>query len=101
MRWDREVDVAIIGAGAAGMTAAIVAKSEGLEPLVLEKTDQIGGTAAVSGGMMWFVDSEPMRGAGVKDSIEKTGREFFSTGGHNVARPLPEAYIKQRRVAPH
>ena len=47
MRWDREVDVVIIGAGAAGMTAAIVAKSEGLEPLVLEKTDQIGGTAAL------------------------------------------------------
>ena len=37
MLWDREVDVVIIGAGAAGMTAAIVAKSEGLEPLVLER----------------------------------------------------------------
>src|SRR6266404_2370818 len=71
MHWDREVDVVIIGAGAAGMTASIVAKSEGLEPLVLEKTDQVGGTAALSVGMMWFVDSEPMRAAGFKDSFEK------------------------------
>ena len=42
--WDREVDVIIMGAGAAGMTAAIVSKNEGFEPLVLEKTDQVGGT---------------------------------------------------------
>jgi succinate dehydrogenase/fumarate reductase flavoprotein subunit len=99
MRWDREVDVVIIGAGAAGMTAAIVAKSEGLEPLVLEKTDQIGGTAALSVGMMWFVDSEPMRAAGFKDSFEKARRYFAATVGNSVARSLQDAYIEQGRVA--
>jgi succinate dehydrogenase/fumarate reductase flavoprotein subunit len=99
MRWDREVDVVIIGAGAAGMTAAIVAKSEGLEPLVLEKTDQIGGTAALSVGMMWFVDSEPMRAAGFKDSFEKARRYFVATVGNSVARSLQDAYIEQGRVA--
>jgi succinate dehydrogenase/fumarate reductase flavoprotein subunit len=99
MRWDREVDVVIIGAGAAGMTAAIVAKSEGLEPLVLEKTDQIGGTAALSVGMMWFVDSEPMRAAGFKDSFEKARRYFAATVGNSVPRRLQDAYIEQGRVA--
>ncbi len=99
MRWDREVDVVIIGAGAAGMTAAIVAKSEGLEPLVLEKTDQVGGTAALSVGMMWFVDSEPMRAAGFKDSFEKARGYFAATVGNSVARSLQDAYIEQGRVA--
>lgn len=99
MSWDREVDVVIIGAGAAGMTAAIVAQNEGLDPLVLEKTDQVGGTTALSVGMMWFVDSEPMRAAGFKDSFEKASRYFAATVGNSVARSLQDAYIEQGRVA--
>ena len=81
------------------MAASIVAKSEGLEPLVLEKTDQIGGTAALSVGMMWFVDSEPMRAAGFKDSFEKARRYFAATVGNSVSRSLQDAYIQQGRVA--
>src|SRR5260370_14645740 len=99
MRWDREVDVVIIGAGAAGMTEGMVAKGEGLEPLVLEKTDQVGGTAALSVGMMWFVDAEPMRAAGVKDWFEKARRYFAATVGNRVPRSLQDAYIEQGRVA--
>jgi len=99
MDWDREVDVVVMGAGAAGMTAAIVAKSEGLEPLVLEKTDQVGGTAALSVGMMWFVDSGPMRAAGFEDSFDKARRYFAATVGSSVARSLQDAYIEQGRVA--
>jgi hypothetical protein len=97
--WDREVDVIVIGAGAAGMTAAIVAKSEGLEPLVLEKTEQVGGTSAWSVGMMWFVDSTPMQAAGFADSSDKARKYFAATVGSTVDRPLQEAYISQGRVA--
>ncbi|MFM0336975.1 FAD-binding protein [Paraburkholderia fungorum] len=97
--WDREVDVIIIGAGAAGMTAAIVSKNEGLVPLVLEKTDQIGGTSAWSVGMMWFVDSAPMQAAGFKDSFDKARKYFAATVGTSVDRSLQEAYISQGRVA--
>ena len=99
MRWDRVVDLIIIGAGAAGMAAAIVARNEGLEPLVLEKTDQVGGTTALSVGMMWFVDSQPMRAAGFEDSFEKARRYFAATVGNTVARSLQDAYIEQGRVA--
>jgi len=97
--WDREVDVIIMGAGAAGMTAAIVSKNEGLEPLVLEKTDQVGGTTAWSVGMMWFVDSTPMQAAGFKDSSDKARKYFAATVGSSVERSLQEAYILQGRVA--
>src|SRR5260221_10130721 len=97
--WDREVDIIVIGAGAAGMTAAIVAKTEGLEPLLLEKTDQVGGTSAWSVGMMWFVDSAPMQEAGFQDSFEKARRYFAATVGTTVGGPLQESYITQGRVA--
>jgi succinate dehydrogenase/fumarate reductase flavoprotein subunit len=97
--WDREVDVIIMGAGAAGMTAAIVSKNEGFEPLVLEKTDQVGGTSAWSVGMLWFVDSVPMQAAGFKDSLDKARKYFASTVGTSVDRSLQEAYIQQGRTA--
>jgi succinate dehydrogenase/fumarate reductase flavoprotein subunit len=97
--WDREVDVIIMGAGAAGMTAAIVAKNEGLVPLVLEKTDQVGGTSAWSVGMLWFVDSTPMQAAGFKDSFDKARQYFARTVGTSVDRSLQEAYILNGRVA--
>jgi succinate dehydrogenase/fumarate reductase flavoprotein subunit len=97
--WDREVDVIIMGAGAAGMTAAIVSKNEGLVPLVLEKTDQVGGTSAWSVGMMWFVDSAPMRAAGFKDSFDKARKYFANTVGTSVERSLQDAYIREGRAA--
>jgi succinate dehydrogenase/fumarate reductase flavoprotein subunit len=97
--WDREVDVIIMGAGAAGMTAAIVSKNEGLVPLILEKTDQVGGTSAWSVGMMWFVDSAPMQAAGFKDSFEKARKYFAETVGASVDRSLQDAYIREGRTA--
>ena len=98
-KWDHEVDVIIMGAGAAGMTAAIVSNNEGLVPLVLEKTDQVGGTSAWSVGMMWFVDSAPMQAAGFKDSFDKARKYFAKTVGTSVDRSLQEAYIREGRAA--
>lgn len=48
-----DYDVVVLGAGAGGMTAACVAAAEGLEVLLIEKTASIGGTTAISGGMVW------------------------------------------------
>jgi hypothetical protein len=97
--WDREVDVIVLGAGPAGMAAAIVSKNEGLEPLIVEKTDQVGGVGAWSVGMMWFVDSTPMRAAGFEDSTEKARRYFSATVGNSAPADLQDAYVEQGRVA--
>src|SRR5580698_3495277 len=92
-RWDHEVDVLVLGAGPAGMAAAIVSKNEGLETLILEKTDQVGGTGAWSVGMMWFVDSSPMRAAGFKDSTEKARRYLSAAVGNAAPSELQDAYV--------
>ena len=49
-KWDREADVVVIGAGATGFTAAIVAREAGLSVVMLEAEKHIGGHAITSGG---------------------------------------------------
>lgn len=46
-------DVVVVGAGAGGMAAALVAALEGAQVCLVEKEPVIGGTTAWSGGMVW------------------------------------------------
>ena len=46
---NREVDLLVAGAGPAGLTAALVASLEGLDVLLCEKSDQVGGTGEHTG----------------------------------------------------
>ena len=47
-----DVDVVIVGAGGAGMTAALTAADQGLQVLVLESQDAVGGNTVKSTGGM-------------------------------------------------
>ena len=52
--WDHEVDVVVLGSGGAGLTAALTAAVNGASVQVYEKAATIGGTTAVSGGIVWI-----------------------------------------------
>jgi succinate dehydrogenase/fumarate reductase flavoprotein subunit len=50
--WQYEADVVVIGAGACGLPAAIVAREAGSSVIVVEAQPHVGGHARVSGGNM-------------------------------------------------
>ncbi|MEQ9639131.1 MAG: FAD-dependent oxidoreductase [Alphaproteobacteria bacterium] len=81
-------DVVVVGAGAGGMTAALVAAAEGLKVLVLEKTDFVGGTTAISGGMVWA----PMAAAG-DDTAEAAAAYLDATVPTESGRDLRAAFL--------
>lgn len=54
MSWDHEVDVVVLGSGGAGLTAALTAAVTGASVEVYEKAPTVGGTTAVSGGIVWI-----------------------------------------------
>ena len=68
-------DVVVVGSGAAALTAAATAAHGGQSVLVLEKSSLLGGTSAVSGGMLWVVDNHYAREAGLTDSKD-AGRTY-------------------------
>ncbi|BAN25285.1 fumarate reductase/succinate dehydrogenase flavoprotein domain protein [Caballeronia insecticola] len=47
-------DVVVIGAGGAGMSAALVAAIDGARVLLVESTEYVGGTTAYSAGTTWM-----------------------------------------------
>ncbi len=61
-------DVVVVGAGAGGMTAACAAATEGCSVLLLEQADVVGGTTAISGGMVWLPCNHKMAAAGRSDT---------------------------------
>jgi succinate dehydrogenase/fumarate reductase flavoprotein subunit len=55
-----DLDVIVLGTGAAGLTAAITAHEEGARVGIFEKADLVGGTSAWSGGQVWIPNNLQM-----------------------------------------
>tara|TARA_B100001094_G_scaffold194835_1_gene188728 strand:+ start:52669 stop:54282 length:1614 start_codon:yes stop_codon:yes gene_type:complete len=66
-----QCDVIILGTGAAGLTAALAAAHENASVRIYEKSELIGGTSAMSGGIIWIPNNHLQEEAGVEDSREE------------------------------
>jgi 3-oxosteroid 1-dehydrogenase len=74
--WDETADFVIIGSGGGSMCAALACLDHGLRPLILEKEPLVGGSTAMSGGILWIPGNALMAEAGVPDSPE-LGLEYL------------------------
>jgi len=99
-RFDEEVDFLIVGSGGGSFAAALAVKDAGKTPLVLEKTDKVGGSTAMSGGVLWIPDNPLMKRAGIADSYER-GLEYLAAtvggadqGGKGVTPARTDAYLR-------
>src|SRR5689334_7765705 len=93
-RWDRVVDVIVVGTGAAGLSAATLAHDGGAQVLLVEKADLVGGTTGVSGGMPWVPLNRHMADVGVVDSRDEALTYLRRlTHGREPDPLLLEAYV--------
>jgi len=67
---DETFDFIVVGSGAAALTAALTAGSGKLSVGIIEKSDRIGGTSAMSGAGTWIPCNHHARAAGIFDSPE-------------------------------
>jgi len=88
-----QCDVLVVGAGAGGLSAAITAKKNGLDVLVVEKEPVFGGTTAFSGGVLWIPLSPHAKKAGYPDSREAVLRYMKAETGRWYDGPAVEAFV--------
>jgi succinate dehydrogenase/fumarate reductase flavoprotein subunit len=92
--WDVETDLLVVGAGAAGMTAALVAALEGLQVILCEKSDMVGGTTATSAGTVWIPGNQQGQRAGTPDTIEAARTYLAAMLGSHASDPRVEMFLK-------
>lgn len=90
-----EVDVIVLGTGAAGMAAALAAHEAGASVALIERGERIGGTSAVSGGVIWVADNPRMRAAGMADSRAEALAYFRSLAHGDLVDETLEAFVDQ------
>lgn len=66
-----EFDVIVVGSGSAASSAALTSAINGLKTVMIEKSEKLGGTSAMSGAGTWVPNNHIARAAGLKDSPEE------------------------------
>jgi 3-oxosteroid 1-dehydrogenase len=89
------VDVVVVGAGGAGMTAALAAADRGLDTLVVEKSAWFGGSTARSGGGVWVPGNYALQAAGVRDTLEDARTYLAAIVGDVVTEARRDAFLER------
>jgi len=92
-KWNETVDVVVVGAGAGGMAAALTAQAAGLSVLLIEKTDRIGGSTAVSGGAVWAPNNAQTTQVGHPDTPEQVQTYMRAVVGDAAPEALQQAFL--------
>ena len=72
-------DVIVVGAGIAGITAALEASAAGANVLIIEKSSVAGGHAVRAGGFA-MIDTPLQRKKGIEDSPDLAAEDLLAWG---------------------
>jgi len=90
-----EVPVAVVGAGACGLTAALMLRDAGIECMLLERDAAPRGSTALSSGFIPAAGSRVQRAAGVTDDRAGRFAADIQAKAHGTAAPhLVTAYTE-------
>ena len=92
-KWDKEIDVVVVGSGAGGQAAAIAAAENKASVVILEKMSFFGGNSILSGGNYGAYGTDLQKKKGISDphfrddSADLYYREKRALGGYR-SNPL-------------
>lgn len=92
-KWDLTADVVVVGSGGSAFLAAIAARKAGASVVMMEKSDKVGGTTAVSGGAMWIPMNKHMASLGISDSREEALAYCKKLTNGRAADSMVEKYV--------
>jgi 3-oxosteroid 1-dehydrogenase len=89
-------DLIVVGGGGGGIVAAMTASAHGLRTLLVEKQPHLGGSTAMSGGVLWLPGNALAKGTGIEDSPEAGLRYLEAVVGDSgpaTSRARKEAFV--------
>lgn len=98
---DAHYDVVVLGTGAAGMAAALFASIAGSKVLLVERTEYVGGTTALSGGTTWVPLTRYLAHTSTHDSFENVMTFLDAAVGEHAPREMRAAFLKAGADAIH
>lgn len=81
-----ETEIVIVGAGGAGMAAAIMAQQAGKDFVILEKMPYVGGNTTKATGGMNAAETHYQKEQGIEDSVDLFAEDTMK-GGHGINDP--------------
>nr|WP_185992547.1 3-ketosteroid-delta-1-dehydrogenase [Janibacter cremeus] len=94
---DTTVDLLVIGSGT-GLLTATAADEQGLSTLIVEKSEYVGGSMALSGGAFWIPGNAVLAEQGSSDSTEQASTYLENLVGDASPRARWQAYLDQGRA---
>ncbi|MDB5928978.1 MAG: fumarate reductase/succinate dehydrogenase flavoprotein domain protein, partial [Polaromonas sp.] len=86
-------DVVVIGAGGAGMAAALYAAIDGATVLLVERSEFVGGTTAWSGGTTWIPGTRHAATVNPADTLANARRYLDNAVGERTPAALRQAFL--------
>ena len=83
----------VLGSGAAGLTAALAAAAGGADVALFEKADLLGGTTAISGGIVWVPGNHLMEAAARPDDPAEALHYLLALAGDSLEPALADALV--------
>ena len=90
-RFDTTASVVVIGAGGAGATAALAARSAGADVLVLDRDAAPSGATACSSGMVPAAGTAEQKARGIADSPQRFADDIQAKANGSADAPLVKA----------
>ncbi len=94
---DQRFDVVIVGAGGAGVAAAIEAAERGARVALVDAAPVFGGTASGAGGATCIADSPLQERQGIVDSVDIALEDWLRWGGPTADAVWAERYLRASR----
>jgi hypothetical protein len=88
-------DVVVLGSGAAGFSAALNARLAGAKVLLVESTEYLGGTTALSASTSWVPCSLPGLKVNPSDTFEKASNFLDHAVGNRSDKKLRDHFLQQ------
>jgi fumarate reductase flavoprotein subunit len=93
-RFDLEAEVAIVGAGGCGLTAALAAREAGAEVWLFERDSVPRGSTAMSSGMIPAAGTRFQRARAIEDDPERFAADILAKNGGATDRRIVDTLAR-------